>query len=52
MTARVYYSFPWWYGEVCAEWIYGGGKHGSMEALYLFVAAVIYLCQLSKIYQY
>lgn len=24
MKARVYYSSPWWYGEVYADWRYGG----------------------------
>ena len=24
MKARVYYSDPWWYGEVYADWLFGG----------------------------
>jgi hypothetical protein len=24
MKARVYYSEPWWYGEVYADWVFGG----------------------------
>ena len=24
MKTRVYYSSPWWYGEVYADWVFGG----------------------------
>jgi len=44
MKARVYYSEPWWYGEVYAEWLFGGkGWRDVTDNYYTKLGATIAL---------
>ena len=44
MKARVYYSDPWWYGEVYADWLFGGkGWRDVTDNCYTKLGATIAL---------